>query len=58
MFHATYRGKDGRKFEILRAASNRCGSTLKRRSERKDGTWTDWYPLNKNKIYDFGKRID
>ncbi len=54
----TYIRKDGRKFQIMSVSSNRCGTTFSRRSERKDGTWTDWYRLDGNKFYDFGERYE
>ena len=42
----------------MSVSSNRCGTTFSRRSERKDGTWTDWYRLDGNKFYDFGERYE
>ena len=52
----TYLRKDGRKFQIMMMSSNRCGTNISRRSARKDGTQTDWYRLDGNKIYHFGER--
>ena len=59
MFNATYQRKDGRKFRIMESFSRRCGYRYKRQSERKDGTWTNWYTLPDKFFdeYNFGEPI-
>ena len=49
----TFQKKDGRKFKIKTYQTRRNGWRVVRQSERKDGTWTDWYILPDKVEYEF-----
>ena len=57
MYRATYKKKDGRKFVIAESRSRRTGLRMIRKSERKDGTWTDWYILPDKVEYEFPNAV-
>jgi|TARA_R100000329_G_scaffold113911_1_gene93488 hypothetical protein len=53
VYRATYKKKDGRKFIIAERRSRITGLRMVRKSERKDGTWTDWYFLPDKFEYEY-----